>query len=119
MALIVFKKNDIICCISSFYNLESNPNCGRLDFVRCAVFSKGFWDGCVDTARGKQVHDGIVEGWKTWSTHCWFLSDQWSMVDGGVVEIWLKGKEYYLLYNIGKYVKLWERDKFGLMRGKP
>ena len=24
------------------YNLESNPNCGRLDFVRCAVFSKGF-----------------------------------------------------------------------------
>ena len=62
------------CCVSSFYNLESNPNCGRLDFVRCAVFSKGFWDGCVDTARGKQVHDGIVEGWKTWSTHCWFLS---------------------------------------------
>ena len=46
------------------------------------------------------------------------ISGLW-WVDGGVVEIWLKGKEYYLLYNIGKYVKLWERDKFGLMPGKP
>ena len=37
------------CCVSSLYNRESNLNCGPLGLLRCAVFSKGFWDSCMDT----------------------------------------------------------------------
>ena len=58
------------------YNRKSNIICGLLDFVQCAVFSKGFWDSCVDTV--KAVIRAVV--WstsRTWDNHLLFSMYVW------------------------------------------